>query len=94
MIQPPFTDAEIEALAVSNFDAAIFLRREHTTLRNAPPLREEQTARALRQQRDEIARLKAALREIATGRDSAGLLSDFPRELAQEALTAASKERG
>lgn len=34
----------------------------------------------------EIARLRAALTEIATGLDADGLKTDFPRERAQEAL--------
>lgn len=34
----------------------------------------------------EIERLRAALAEIATGRDANGLKTDFPRERAQEAL--------
>jgi cell division protein FtsB len=33
-------------------------------------------------------RLRAALEEIATGRDAKGLISDFPREIAQDALAA------
>ena len=34
----------------------------------------------------EIERLRAALSEIATGHDAAGLKTDFPRERAQDAL--------
>lgn len=44
------------------------------------------TAAALRALLAENARLREALTQIATGRDAAGLVSDFPREIAQEAI--------
>ncbi len=47
---------------------------------------DQKRAKLAQQAADEIKRLREALTEIATGKDREGLIADFPRKRAQDAL--------